>query len=72
MSDPEVQRVLACIRYPDDPPVEMVYRADGSVEQLSGPPGMVMEVPVSDPDAPTMTVTIEHSPDGPTWTGLET
>jgi hypothetical protein len=70
MSEPEMQRVLVHVRYPDDPPLEMRYSADGSVEQLSGPPGVVMEVPVSEP-GPTMTVRIEHSPeDGPTWTEL--
>ncbi len=68
MSEPEMQRVIAHVRYPDDPPLEMRYNADGSVEQLSGPPGIVMEMPVS--DGPTMTVSIEHSPEGPTWTDL--
>jgi hypothetical protein len=68
MTDPKTQTVLAYIRYPDDPPLEFVYRADGSVEQLSGPPGMVMEMPVH--DGPTMTVSIEHSPEGATWTDL--
>jgi hypothetical protein len=71
VSDPKAQRVFVHVRYPGDPPVEMAYRADGSVEQLSGPPGVVMEVPVRDTsDAPAMTVRAEHSPDGPTWTEL--
>ncbi len=70
MSEPEMQRVIVYTRYPDDPPLEFVYRADGRVEQLSGPLGVVMEVPVH--EGPTMTVRIEHSPEGPTWTELGT
>lgn len=70
MTDPETQRVLVHVRYPDDPPLGMAYREDGTMEQLSGPPGVVIEVPVSEP-GPTMTVRIEHSPeDGTTWTEL--
>lgn len=69
--DGPTQRVLVHHLYPDDDPLEMRYSADGTVEQLSGPPGVVMEVPVSEP-GPTMTVRIEHSPeDGPTWTELK-
>jgi len=70
MSEPETQRVLVNIRYPDDPALEWVYREDGSVEQLSGPPGVVMEIPKPPADAPPVTVRIEHSPEGEQWTDL--
>lgn len=70
MPDPKMQRVMLHVNYPDDPQLEWVYREDGSVEQLSGRPGVVMETPVH--EGPTMTVTIEHSPDGPTWTEMGT
>jgi hypothetical protein len=59
--EPEIQRVIAYARYPDDPPLEFVYREDGSVEQLSGPPGIVVGFePVSD-NGPRVLVKIEHS-----------
>lgn len=67
MSDPKMQRVMVNVHYPDDPPWEMAYREDGSIEQLSGNPPVAVEMYVAPADAPTMTVRIEHS-DG--WTEL--
>lgn len=68
MPEPETHRVLAHCILPDDPPLEFVRRADGTVEQLSGPPGVVTELPAV--DGPTMTVRLEHNPDGTAWTDL--
>jgi hypothetical protein len=62
------EMVTAHVRYPDDPPSEFVYRADGSVAQTAGVV-RTMQVPVwTFEDGPTRTVRIEHS-DG--WTELD-
>jgi len=70
----EPRTFRAHIRYPDDPPVSWVRRADGTVEQVEGVEREV-EIPGYEwvGDGPTMTLRIEHSPeDGPTWTELKT